>query len=147
MLDLQIKFLVISKLLKRLSSHPWKQSKCRNWLEFKCHSKRVLCSYWSFLLRGIQRNLLLQPLHTELKLGSSRVSECIKKLTGKAVTLPSHTTVGTVTTANILWPMLAPKTLITEEGNLWWYSSEREAPIHWETCSHTRNRWMNYLLN
>ena len=56
--------------------------------------------------------------YTELKPCSSGVLVCIKNLTGKAMTLPSHTTVDTVTAAAILLPMLAPKTIVTEEGNL-----------------------------
>ena len=62
--------------------------------------------------------LLLRSIHRNLKPGSSKVSVCIKNLTGKLLTHPSHITVVTVTAANTQPPMLSPKTLVIEEGNL-----------------------------
>ena len=80
-----------------------------------------------------------------MKPGSSRVSVCIKNLTGMPVTLTSHATVGTVTAANILPPMLAPKTLFTEEGNLDDTPVKEKSPSTEKSVA-TQGQ-MNYLLN
>ena len=83
--------------------------------------------------------------YTELKPGSSRVSVCIKNLTGKkTVTLASYTAVGTATAANILPPMLSPKTLVTEEGNLDDTPLKEKSP---STEKHVATwEWMNELF-
>ena len=43
---------------------------------------------------------------------------CIRNLSGKPVTLPSRNFIGAVSVENVIPPMLAPKTLVTDEGNL-----------------------------
>ena len=82
-----------------------------------CHSKRVH-GLTEVPTKGYSEEHMTTASYSEFNPGSSRVSVYIKNLTGKTVTLPSHTTVGTVTAVDILPLMLAPKTLVTEEGNL-----------------------------
>ena len=124
------------KTTKEVVTLPFETTQVQILTKVKCHSKKMhvfteapIMDYLEDIMTGVS--------YTELKPGSSRVSVCIKKLTGKPVTLSSHTVAGTVTAANILSSMLAPKILVTEEANLDDAPLKEKYPSTEETCSHT----------
>ena len=54
--------------------------------------------------------------YIELRPGSSKVAICIRNLSARPMTIPSKTIIGSIATANIIPPMLAPKIKTVEEN-------------------------------
>ena len=55
-------------------------------------------------------------IYTEMRLGSSRIAGCMRNSSARPVTIPARTVTGSVSTTNIIPPILATKIKSIEEN-------------------------------
>ena len=81
----------------------------------KCHVKRAHVMMEA-PAQHYSEQFITNSMYAELRLGSSKVAVCMRNLSARSITIPAKMTIGSISTANIVPPMLALE-IKTNEDN------------------------------
>ena len=82
----------------------------------RCQSKRVHVMTQA-PAKCYSEQVMTTSTYTELRPDSSKVTICVRNLSAKPMTIPAKTSIESVSTANIIPPMLAPKLKAVKENH------------------------------
>ena len=103
------------KTTKRIAILPIETVKVQGLTKVRCHTKRVHVVMEAPVQHYSEQDITTLT-YTEPRLGSSKVVICMRTLSARPVKIPARTIIGSVSSGNILLPMLAQKIKTIEEN-------------------------------